>query len=59
MDKDDKTHIDPVCGMDVDEDQAAGNSRHEGQKYYFCSDECKRTFDADPAEYAISIVPKM
>ena len=29
---------------------AAGRrSEHKGQPYYFCSDECKKQFDAEPA----------
>ncbi|HVK03058.1 MAG TPA: heavy metal translocating P-type ATPase [Armatimonadaceae bacterium] len=47
-----KTVKDPVCGMEIDPAAAAGESRHGGATYYFCSDACKRTFDADPARYA-------
>lgn len=43
---------DPVCGMQVDEQKAAGQSEHQGQTYYFCSPGCKRKFDENPAEYA-------
>ena len=46
------THTDPVCGMQVDERTAAGQSQHEGQTYYFCSAGCKSKFDADPERYA-------
>jgi Cu+-exporting ATPase len=45
-------HTDPVCGMQIDESDAAGRSEHEGSTYYFCSAACKSKFDADPAEYA-------
>jgi YHS domain-containing protein len=45
---------DPVCGMEVDRD-AAGNAKrtatHDGHAYYFCSDDCKKKFEADPAKY--------
>lgn len=51
-------HIDPVCGMRVDEKSAAGTSRHDGEKFYFCSPLCKKGFEADPERYAISIIPK-
>ncbi len=40
---------DPVCGMQVDEQKAAG---HQGQTYYFCSQGCKRKFDENPERYA-------
>jgi len=46
---------DPVCGMDVDEKRAAAAGRRsefEGATYYFCADECKRRFDAEPAQHA-------
>jgi Cu+-exporting ATPase len=45
---------DPVCGMDVDPESAAGSSEHEGQVYYFCSLACQQSFDADPEKYVVS-----
>jgi YHS domain-containing protein len=42
---------DPICGMTVDEKTAKFKSEHEGQTFYFCSVECKRTFDFDPHKY--------
>lgn len=42
---------DPVCGMDVDPTQAAGQSEYHGETYYFCSPGCKRQFDKDPQRY--------
>lgn len=38
--------FDPVCGMEVDPESAAGSSRAGGQVYYFCSESCKRKFEA-------------
>lgn len=46
------THKDPICGMQVEESAAAGQSEYEGKTYYFCSTGCKAKFEADPAEYA-------
>lgn len=43
---------DPVCGMDVQEAQAAGKSEHQGQTYYFCSAGCKQRFDQTPQQFA-------
>jgi YHS domain-containing protein len=43
--------IDPVCGMEVDEQTAAGKSEYEGKTYYFCSLGCKAAFDKDPEKY--------
>jgi len=43
---------DPVCGMQIDEQQAAAKAEHQGVTYYFCSDGCHQKFLADPAKYA-------
>lgn len=43
--------IDPVCGMQVDEQQATEKSEYQGKTYYFCSTGCKRQFDKDPERY--------
>jgi YHS domain-containing protein len=42
---------DPVCGMEIDPNEAAGTSEYEGTTYYFCAEGCKNDFDADPAKY--------
>lgn len=42
---------DPVCGMDVDPQQAAATEEHEGQTFYFCSHDCHQKFVADPHTY--------
>ena len=46
-----ETFRDPVCGMDVTPESAAGTSEYDGQTYYFCSPGCKRSFDQDPQKY--------
>jgi YHS domain-containing protein len=43
---------DPVCGMMVNEKEAPATSEHGGRTYYFCSAECKLTFDQSPEMYA-------
>lgn len=45
-------HTDPVCGMSVDEQQAAGKSGYKGEMYYFCSQSCKTKFDQSPEQFA-------
>lgn len=40
--------IDPVCGMNVEEDTAKWRSLFKGQEYLFCSKKCKDIFDRDP-----------
>ncbi len=42
---------DPVCGMMLDSDAAPGRSSYQGTTYYFCSAQCLRQFEADPACY--------
>ena len=44
-------HTDPICGMQVEEQGAAGRSEHVGQVYYFCSAGCKAKFDQEPERY--------
>ncbi len=44
--------IDPICGMDVQPEDAAGRSRYKGVDYYFCAVSCKETFDKSPERYA-------
>lgn len=39
---------DPVCGMSIDPNTAAAKRDYKGQTYYFCSQNCVDTFDADP-----------
>ncbi len=39
--------VDPVCGMAVDPQTAAGVSERNGERYYFCSTMCKERFDAE------------
>ena len=42
---------DPVCGMSV-EGARGITAEHGGKTYYFCSQQCKATFEKDPAKYA-------
>ena len=42
--------IDPVCGMQVQED-AAHRLEHAGQTFRFCSAGCLAKFRADPGRY--------
>jgi membrane fusion protein, copper/silver efflux system len=43
---------DLVCGMDVDP-KAPGTlkAQYKGETYYFCSDMCKKSFEANPEKY--------
>jgi len=44
-------HVCPVCGMKVDERTAPAKAMYEGKTYFFCSTECKDTFNANPEKY--------
>ncbi|MBC3869775.1 heavy metal translocating P-type ATPase [Undibacterium oligocarboniphilum] len=43
-------HLDPVCGMTVNE-ITPHQFEHNGTRYYFCSAHCIKKFSADPAAY--------
>jgi Cu+-exporting ATPase len=47
-----KMSTDPVCGMQVSEQQARGESDYKGKTFYFCSTSCKDQFDLNPERYA-------
>lgn len=42
---------DPVCGMTIESSQAEAQAMHEGQAYFFCSQECRRMFEENPGQY--------
>src|SRR5215469_2099836 len=44
--------VDPVCEMTVPATAASFPLAHDGVTYYFCSTNCRRTFEQDPAAYA-------
>ena len=44
--------VDPVCGMTVPATAASFPLAHDGVTYYFCSTNCRRRFEQDPAAYA-------
>ncbi len=42
---------DPVCGMDVSEEDVKGTAQHEGKSYEFCSADCREEFVENPERY--------
>ena len=42
---------DPVCGMMVEEGDAAATVDQDGQTYYFCSKDCAEEFSENPEDY--------
>ena len=43
--------IDPVCGMTVQPETAAGWHEHEGETFYFCSTRCLQKFQENPETF--------
>ncbi len=43
--------VDPVCGMKILPENAAGKQEYEGQTYYFCGRSCVEKFKGDPASF--------
>jgi len=48
---------DPVCGMEVTPEKAAGSVAYHGQTYYFCGKGCLAKFQADPEKYLTPTPP--
>ena len=46
---------DPVCGMTIDAEKAAGKTDYQGETYYFCSNSCQEKFAANPAQFVSSV----
>jgi Cu+-exporting ATPase len=44
-------HKDPVCGMTVDPEKAAGKVEHAGKTYYLCSKGCAERFSREPEKF--------
>jgi Cu+-exporting ATPase len=44
---------DPVCGMEVKSEKAAGRSDYRGKTIYFCSLNCKGRFDNAPDSFMV------
>jgi YHS domain-containing protein len=43
--------IDPVCKMEVSIAEAAASHDYHSETLYFCSIDCLREFERDPAQY--------
>ena len=43
---------DPVCGMTIESGRAAGGRVvYDSEEIYFCSDNCRRAFEAEPHRF--------
>lgn len=45
------SEIDPVCGMTVNPETAAGKFEYKGKTYYFCNPHCLHKFQSNPESY--------
>jgi P-type Cu+ transporter len=52
-----KAALDPVCGMTVDPNRAAGSYEYKGKTYYFCSKHCVHRFADNPEQFLKSVAP--
>jgi Cu+-exporting ATPase len=48
-------HKDPVCGMMVVPEKAAGKVEHQGKTYYFCSKSCAERFSREPERFLVPL----
>jgi len=46
-----ETVTDPVCGMQINPEDAVASEEHSGRTYYFCSPGCHSAFLSDPDRY--------
>ena len=51
--------LDPVCGMTISPDDAAGHVQYNGETYYFCHPSCQERFEADPKSYISPPQPRL
>jgi Cu+-exporting ATPase len=42
---------DEVCGMTIEENDAAQSVDFQGKTYHFCTDRCRRMFEEHPGWY--------
>lgn len=50
------THLDPVCGMTIDEVDAVGTHQHDGVTYFFCNPGCLERFQKNPQEFLEPVI---
>jgi len=45
------TRVDPVCLMEIEEEDSVGTAEFDGVTYYFCAESCLERFKEDPAQF--------
>jgi YHS domain-containing protein len=48
---DDRTFLDPVCGMELSRKTAFDELTYHGKTFYFCAASCREEFEAQPDQY--------
>ena len=50
----------PVCAIrgETEEEKVKAHTEHDGEVYYFCSKDCRKEFDLDPAAYLPPKLPR-
>ena len=43
--------VDPVCKMEIEEEDAVATFEYLGEVFYFCSENCRQAFEEDPESY--------
>jgi Cu+-exporting ATPase len=49
--------VDPVCGMSIAPEDAAGHTEYKGVTYYFCNPSCEEKFKERPEQYVEGAPP--
>ena len=49
--------VDPVCGIELDENLALIHE-HQGKKYYFCCNGCRKIFIKKPRKWKKKILDR-
>ncbi|HYK21565.1 MAG TPA: YHS domain-containing protein, partial [Pyrinomonadaceae bacterium] len=50
--------VDPVCGMTVSPETAAGSFEYKGTTYYFCATHCLHRFRENPESFLTKTTPQ-
>ncbi|MGE3956391.1 MAG: heavy metal translocating P-type ATPase [Vicinamibacterales bacterium] len=45
------THVDPVCLMEIEEEDSVGTHVHNGVTYHFCAESCLERFRENPDQF--------
>ena len=45
------SHVDPVCRMEIEEEDSVGTFVHDGVPYYFCAEVCLERFREHPEQF--------